>query len=241
MSPWLWIGILLIAPSATFGAEGKAGPAPCPVGLNLGADEVAARIMTRNAERAQKLRGFESTREYTLDHTGFPSSLSAEMEVKAAYSAAGTKNLTVVSESGSKLLRNRVFHRLLESEKESASDEANRSAVALTTANYHFSLLGCTSADSRLLFVMQLEPLSTYKYLYRGTVWIDAHDFAVWRIEAEPAQNPSLWIRRTEIHHQYQKIGDFYLPAVNQTFTDMRLGGKAVLTIRYRDYKLPLE
>ncbi len=240
MPPWLWIGILLVAPSA-FGEDGKAAPAPCPVEFNLGAGEVAARLMARNAERAQKLRSFESTREYELDHTGFPSPLSAEMEVKAAYTAAGTKNLTVVSESGSKLLRHRVFHRLLESEKESASDEANRSAVALTTANYRFSLLGCISADRRLLFVMQLEPLTDYKYLYRGTVWIDAQDFAVWRIDAEPAQNPSIWIRRTEIHHQYQKIGDFYLPAVNQTFTDMRLGGKAVLTIRYRDYKLPME
>jgi hypothetical protein len=163
------------------------------------------------------------------------------MQVRAAYHASGTKDLTIVSESGSKLIRTRVFHRLLESEKESASDESNRSAVALTTANYRFSLLGCTSADNRLLFVMQVEPQRTYKYLYRGTVWIDAQDFAVWRIEAEPAQNPSFWIRRSEIHLQYQKIGDFYLPAVNQTFTDLRLGGKTVLTIRYRDYKLPLE
>lgn len=197
--------------------------------------------MTRNAERAQGLSSLESTREYSLHYTGFPSALSAEMQVKAAYHASGTRDLTVVSESGSKLLRNRVFHRLLESEKESASDEANRRAVALSTANYRFSLLGCTSADSRLLFVMQVEPLHAYKYLYRGTVWIDAQDFAVWRIEAEPAQNPSFWTRRSEIHQQYQKIGDFYLPAVNQTFTDTRLGGKAVLTIRYQDYKLPAE
>ena len=58
------------------------------------------------------------------------------------------------------------------------------------------------------------------------------------RIEGEPARNPSFWTKRSVIRHQYQKIGEFYLPALNETVTDVRLGGKAVLTIRYQDYKL---
>jgi len=86
---------------------------------------------------------------------------------------------------------------------------------------------------------MRVEPLRETKFLYRGTIWIDSQDFAVTRIEAEPAKNPSFWTLRSRIHHQYQKIGEFYLPALNQTVTDVRLGGKAVLTIRYLDYKLP--
>ena len=85
---------------------------------------------------------------------------------------------------------------------------------------------------------MQVEPLRDDKYLYRGTVWIDATDFAVTRIEAEPAKNPSIWTKATVIRHEYQKVGEFYLPLLNQTLTDVRLGGKAVLTIRYLDYKL---
>jgi len=86
---------------------------------------------------------------------------------------------------------------------------------------------------------MRVEPLRKAKFLYRGTIWIDSQDFAVTRIEAEPAKNPSFWTIRSQIHHQYQKIGEFYLPALNQTVTDVRLGGKAILTIRYLDYKLP--
>ena len=92
--------------------------------------------------------------------------------------------------------------------------------------------------DGRPLYVMQVEPLRENKFLYRGKIWIDARDFAVTRIEAEPAKNPSFWTIRSQIHHQYQKIGDFYLPALNQTVTDVRLGGKAVLTINYLDYNL---
>jgi hypothetical protein len=85
---------------------------------------------------------------------------------------------------------------------------------------------------------MRVEPLRDTKYLYRGTVWIDATDFAVTRIEAQPAKNPSFWTKRTVIDHEYQKVGGFYLPALNRTVTDVRLGGNAVLTIRYQDYKL---
>ncbi len=225
-----------ISASAT---EPGTAASPCSAELNLPGDEVAARLISRNAERAQKLSHFDSIRQYNLDYTGFPSSLSAQMQVKASYTAPGTKKFTVISESGSGLIRKHVLHRLLESEQEATSDAANRDAVALTTANYRFALLGCATGESRPLYVMSVEALRETKFLYRGTIWIDSQDFAVTRIEAEPAKNPSFWTLRSKIHHEYQKIDEFYLPASNRTVTDVRLGGKAVLTIRYLDYKLP--
>ena len=196
--------------------------------------------MNRNAERAERLRHVDSIRYYSLDYNGFPA-LSAHMQVKASYNAPGIKEFSVISESGSVLLRKHVLHRLLESEQEATADNANREAAALSTANYRFSLLGCESGGGRPLYVMRVEPLRDNKFLYRGTIWIDSQDFAVSRIEAEPARNPSYWTLRSQIRHQYQKIGEFYLPALNQTTTDMRLGGKAVLTIQYLDYKLSQE
>ena len=194
--------------------------------------------MSRNAARTRDLLSFQATRDYQLHYTGFPSSLAAEMQVKVSYTAPGTKEFTIESESGSKLILSRVLHRLLESEKESGSDAANRAAVALTTANYTFSLLGCAPGDGPPLYVMQVAPLRGNKYLYRGTVWIDATDYAVTRIEAQPAKNPSFWTKRSVIDHEYKKVGGFYLPALNRTVTDVRLGGQAVLTIRYQDYKV---
>jgi hypothetical protein len=67
---------------------------------------------------------------------------------------------------------------------------------------------------------------------------VDAHDFAVTRIEAEPARNPSFWIKKTDIRHVYEKIGEFWLPEQNYTVTTVRLGGKAILTIDYQDYRI---
>lgn len=238
MNRALWVGMLSLAAISLSATEPGAAPAPCSTELNLPGAEVVARLVSHNAQRARELGPVDSIRQYDLNYTGFPAALSAHMEVKASYTAQGTKTFSVISESGSRLLRTHVLHKLLESEQEAASDAANRDAVALSPANYRFSLLGCEVADGRSLYVMQVEPLRNSKFLYRGTIWIDSKDFAVTRIEAEPAKNPSFWTIRSQINHRYQKIGQFYLPALNRTVTDVRLGGKAVLTIQYRDYNL---
>jgi hypothetical protein len=210
----------------------------CGAPDTLNSEQVVQRLAANDAERARQLRDFEARRQYTLDYIGFPSSRSAEMSVKVSYRAPGTKEFAVLAESGSKFILTHVFRKLLESEQESSGDEKNRGEVALTPDNYRLALRGCEVDDGRELYVMDVEPLRNGKFLYRGTVWIDAQDFAVTRIDAEPAKNPSIWIKRSQIHHRYQKIGKFYLPSLNETVTDVRLGGKAVLTIHYQDYKL---
>ncbi len=75
------------------------------------------------------------------------------------------------------------------------------------------------------------------KFLYRGKIWVDAHDFAVTRIEAQLARNPSFWTTKSLIHRTYQKIdNNFYLPQENKTVTNVRLEGTATLTIECQSY-----
>jgi hypothetical protein len=76
------------------------------------------------------------------------------------------------------------------------------------------------------------------KFLYYRRIWVDAEDFAVVRLEAEPAKNPSFWTRKTKIEQVYVKIGDFWLPSHNYSVTAIRLGGSAELTIDYKDYEI---
>ena len=86
--------------------------------------------------------------------------------------------------------------------------------------------------------MLQVTPKAKSKYVYRGQVWVDGSDFAVTRIEAEPAQNPSFWTKHSEIHHEYVKVQGFWLPARNESVSYIRLGGRATLTIEYKDYQL---
>jgi hypothetical protein len=83
-----------------------------------------------------------------------------------------------------------------------------------------------------------LFPKTRNKFLYRGKIWVDAKDFAVVRIEGEPGKSPSFWIKKTEIAHRYVKVNDFWLPAENRTESVIRLGGRAILSIEYKDYRI---
>ncbi len=156
------------------------------------------------------------------------------MKVLATYDH-GAKTFQILSENGSKLLLDRVLHRLLTSEQEA---DKTRAQTALTSDNYSFSLVGSEQKDNHACYVLQVLAKRRNKYLYNGKIWVDANDFAVVYVEAHPAVNPSFWISGTDIQHQYQKIADFWLPASNRSETKIRIGGKALLTINYSDYKL---
>jgi hypothetical protein len=99
-------------------------------------------------------------------------------------------------------------------------------------------LLGSRPSPYGGCYRLGVEPRSDNKFLYRGEICVNAADFAVESIDAEPARNPSFWIKKTRIEHRYQKIGQFWVPASNQTVTNVRLGGTATLSILYSGYAL---
>src|SRR5882724_8311561 len=113
---------------------------PLP-GSPLNAEQVVDRLVQRNLERARLLGAYQGTRVYKLEYRGFPGSRSAEMIVDVKYRSPGTKEFTILSEKGSKLIIDRVFKRMLDSEKEAQTAE-NQRRVALNPTNYRFALVG---------------------------------------------------------------------------------------------------
>jgi len=202
---------------------------------DLTAPAIVAKMTAMNGQRAAALKAFNSQRTYDLDYSGFPSHKHAKMIVDGRFKAPTNKELKVVSEEGSELLRTRVLHKLIEAELE-ASERGNRSATELTEANYSFSLAGREQKDGRDCFVLQVEPRIKSKFLYDGKIWVDSQDFAVVHILAQPAKNPSFWIKHVDIEHRYQKVGSFWLPLQNTSTSTTRLGGRATLTIEYGSY-----
>lgn len=203
----------------------------------LTAEQVVDKLVQRNLERARALAAYQGTRIYRLEYYGFPGSRNAEMTVAVKYRAPGTKEFSIRSETGSRLLIERVFHKLLQSEKEALTEE-NQARVALNNDNYRFALAGYESMPTGPCYILSVEPLTKNKLLYRGRIWVDAEDFAVVRIEAEPAKNPSFWTKETRIEQAYAKVGDFWLPVSNRSSSTIRLGGRADLTIDYQDYQI---
>jgi len=172
-----------------------------------------------------------------MQYHGFAGEYQAQMVVDATYSAPSSKQFKVVSQTGSPFVINHIFKRLMESEKEFISD-ANRTQTALNMQNYNFTMAGYDSGPNGGEYVLNIFPRKNNRFLYRGKIWVDANDFAVVRIEAQPSESPSFWIKKTEIEHKYQKVDGFWLPAWDHTVSEMRLGGQANLSIEYRDYHI---
>jgi hypothetical protein len=229
-----WVALIPL-PKLMSADSGSAPPSLPPISLS--ADQVVDNLVRKNQERAQALMHSEGTRVYHLAYRGFPSDRDAEMTVKATYDSPSSKEFKIVSESGSKLILNRVFRKLLESEKEAAQPAVN-ARTELNRDNYDFELVGYELSDTGGQYVLHVTPKSRSKYVYLGKVWVDGGDFAVTRIEVEPSQNPSFWTKKSEIHHEYKKVGAFWLPARNESVSYIRLGGRATLTIEYTDYRV---
>ena len=222
----LWSTVLTI--------EGQI-PRPSAATATLTSDQIVKRMVERNAERAKQLRSYTDERHYTLTYHGIPKSVTAAMVVAATYEAPSTKKFQILSSTGPKVLINQVLKRLLESEEDAAK---NPDRTALTSANYTFTLLGTGDVAGRHCYVFHVDPKQDNKFLYRGKVYIDAEDFAVTQIAVEPAKNPSFWIRKTQIDHVYKKTGQFWLPERNRSESKLRVGGTAVLTIDYGEYRV---
>jgi outer membrane lipoprotein-sorting protein len=213
------------------GSSYSAQTAPLPV------EQITRKLQERNALRAAALEQFKGTRVYRMQYRGFPSDREAEMVVKVNYRAPDAKEFSVVSQTGSKFIIDHVFKKLLESEQE-ATNEENQRHTALSAENYEFTWAGYEVTPEGAQYVLNLLPKTRNKFLYRGKIWVDAKDFAVVRIEAEPAKNPSFWIKKTDVKHKYVKVNDFWLPAENHTESVLRLGGRAILSIEYKDYRI---
>jgi hypothetical protein len=228
--------LLLILAWPTMGhAQSSVPPAMIDSRLNL--LQVLDKLVEKNAERADALQKYQGRRYYRLDYTGFPRSFHAEMVVDMIYDAPATKQFKIISQSGSQWIIDRILKRLLDAEQEALNEE-NRERVALNSRNYDFSGLEQQDTPDSCAYLLTVQPKIPSKLLYRGRIWVDGKDFAVCRIDAEPAKNPSFWIKKTAIRQSYLKVGDFWLPSENESISSVRGGGRAVLTIEYQNYEI---
>lgn len=203
----------------------------------LSTEQIVGNLVAMNLGRAHALHAYHEIRTYHLEYEGFPGNRTAEILVDVKYQSPGTKEFTILSPTGSKVIIDKVFEKLMQAEKEALAAEAQRRS-ALNGDNYEFTLAGYETTPAGSMYILVVQPRTKNKFLYRGRIWVDAKDFAVTRLEAEPAKNPSFWIRSSEIKQSYMKVNDFWLPERNHSVTTVRLGGHAELTIQHNSYQI---
>lgn len=223
MSRWLVIilSARLLAPIA------RAAPLPL-----LAPEEVLRRMEQRNDERFDALRSYQARRRYQAEHPILKR--PAHLLVAEDYRAPEERTFRVLERSGPATMERHLFSRLLVVEVETARGAVRRQ-VDLCRRNYRFTYQRYDAAAGAYIF--QVEPRTSNPYLLRGKVWVNAEDFAVQRIEGEPAQSHSFWVRESRFVHEFARFGDFWFPVRHQSEAELRLLGRATLEIVYFDYR----
>jgi hypothetical protein len=204
-----------------------------PARPGVSGDQLFAELNSHNEIRKSGLRDYSVLRTYqVIDQKG---KVHAEEVGWMEFRAPDRKTFIVTSETGSGLIRRMALNPLISSEIETAAGKEHHDS-AISPENYSLDLLGEQQVGSHRCFVAQAIPKRNDKYLFEGKLWIDVEDYAVVRIEGHPAKKLSFWIQRADFIRQYQKIDGFWLPQKDQTFVQVRMYGKKVLTIDHRDY-----
>lgn len=193
--------------------------------------EILTRMEHRFEAQTRALASYQARRSYSVEHSLLDQ--PGTLVVEEQYCAPGERTFRVIERSGSSVVQEKVFSRLLEVEQATAP-EAVRRDLDLNRRNYRFTYDRYDPATGAYLFAV--EPRGSNPYLLRGKIWINAQDFGVQRIEGEPIQRHSAFVRQTHFVHQFARFGEFWFPVRHQSETDLFLLGRAVLRINYSNY-----
>jgi hypothetical protein len=195
---------------------------------------ILARLERESLARDSRLGSYKSTRHYSV-HSKTHESVS-EMVVAMQFVAPSTWTFTTTSNHGVGWIHRRVFSGLMDAERTASGPE--RSTSAINPDNYDARLIRSEQRLGRDCYVVALQPKHGGKYLFKGNAWIDKEDFAVVRLEGEPAQSPSFWVVRAPFVREFQRIEGFWFPSADETHSHIRFAGEYVLRIQYGDYHI---
>jgi outer membrane lipoprotein-sorting protein len=211
---------------------------PLPAQADANA-ELIRKIDASVQAREQGLLGYTVNERYTVFRNHDESHPVAEMMVKTTYQKDAGKNFIIVSESGSELMR-RVLEVILDNERR-LTRPANRSGAVIAPANYEMSVKGSAEIDGRNCVAVALKPRHPSEFVMNGTIWVDAEDGSIVRLEGITARSPSIFSGASQVFRQYTMIDGFPVATHAQAVSNSWLVGQTVIKIDYTDYAMQLQ
>ena len=200
--------------------------------------ELLRKIDTSVHAREEGLLGYTVNERYRVFRNHDEGHPVAEMMVKTTYQKDVGKSFSIVSESGSELMR-RVLGVILDNERR-LTQPANRAGAVIASANYEMSVKGSAVIDSRNCIAVALKPRRASEYVMNGTVWVDAQDGSIVQLEGITARSPSVFSGASQVFRQYAMIDGFPAATHARAVSNSWLVGQTVITIEYTDYAMQL-
>jgi hypothetical protein len=163
------------------------------------------------------------------------------MTVLTTYRKDTGKSYTIVSQTGSEIIRSLVLGAILDNEKR-LNLPGVREGAWVTSANYEMKLKpgGIQLLDGRSCLVLALTPRRKTLYLIEGTLWVDAKDGSIVQVQGTASRSSSLFTGPTQMIRQYASVGGYsqatHLKAVSNSF----MFGETIVKIDYKDYQVQL-
>jgi hypothetical protein len=188
--------------------------------------------------RVHGIAGYTVTEHYAVFHGQDEVHAVAERTVKTTYRPESGKSYQILSQSGSALIRGLGLDPLMESER-NINLPGNVARSWITSANYAMVLKPQTQqVDGRTCLELAINPRRKAPNLIVGTLWVDAKDFTIVRLEGVASKSPSVLAGVTHMTRQYASMDGFSMATHARAESSTFLYGRTVLTIDYSGYQV---
>lgn len=188
--------------------------------------------------RVNRIAGYTVTEHYAVYKGQDETHSVADMTVKTTYRRETGKSYEVVSQGGSAIIRRLGLDPILDSEKDINRPE-NVEFSWITSENYEMTLKpGIQMQDGRECLVLSINPRRKAPNLIVGTLWVDAKDYTIVRLEGVASKAPSIFAGATHMMRQYAMVDGFSMATHARAESTTFLYGKTVVKIDYSNYDI---
>ena len=190
--------------------------------------------------RIDHISGYTVTEQYKVFRGGDEKNPVAAMTVKTTYKRESGKSYQIVSEDGSTVIRHMGLYPILDREKE-INLPGNVQKAWINSSNYEMTLKpGLQQMGGRDCLLVEIHPKEKAPNLIDGTVWVDAKDFTIVRLEGTASKAPSIFAGTTHMMRDYTDMYGISMATHARAESSTFLYGKTVVTIDYIGYQIQM-
>ncbi len=165
----------------------------------------------------------------------------AEMTVRTTYQKDIGKSYTILSQTGSEIIRSLVLDTILNNEKQ-LSQPSIQNGAWITSANYAMTLKpgGTQLLDGRYCYVLALIPRRKTPYLIEGTLWVNSKDGSIVQVQGTTPKSSSIFTGPTQLIRQYANVAGYPQATHIRAVSNSYMFGQTIVHIDYQDYQIQL-
>lgn len=232
-------GILLAAFARRFFLFGVAAVLAIAAARAQTGDAVSRQIDAAVQQRVENVSGFTDIEKYDVYRGQDETHSVAEITVKMTYRRGEGRSYKILSQSGSDLIRKFGLVPLLNAESR-ISQPGTLEHTWFTTANYQMKLKSSRPVplNGRQCYVLTIAPRHKGHSAIDGTLWVNAEDGSIVKVEGVASRRPSILAGTTRMMREYKKVHGYAMATYARAESNSHIIGRTVVTVDYSHYDL---